>query len=135
MFSRSSRRLGALSIATGAGIALALVAWARPSEAATNYKVTGSAAGLYPGASVPMVITITSSETKPITVQTLNALITSPVAGCKASYFTLAPYKTKLVVKAKSSGIVTLPITMAKTAPQACAAQTLKLTFVSTATY
>ena len=109
---------------------LALVAWTRPSEAATNYKVTGSASGLYPGASVPMVITITSSETKPI-----NAVITSPVAACKPSYFTLAPYKTKLVVKAKSSGSVTLPISLAKTAPKACAAQTLKVTFVSTATY
>ncbi len=135
MFPRSTRRLGALSIAAGAGIVLALVAWTRPSEAATNYKVTGSASGLYPGASVPMVIAITSSETKPITVQTLNAVITSPVAACKPSYFTLAPYKTKLVVKAKSSGSVTLPISLAKTAPKACAAQTLKVTFVSTATY
>ena len=81
------------------------------------------------------VITIKSSETKPITVQTLNAVITSPVAACKPSYFTLAPYKTKLVVKAKSSGTVTLPVTMAKTAPQACASRTLTLTFVSTATY
>ena len=80
-------------------------------------------------------ITFTSSETKPITVQTLNAVITSPVAACKPSYFTLAPYKTKLVVKAKSSGTVTLPVTMAKTAPQACASRTLTLTFVSTATY
>ena len=114
---------------------LALVAWARPSEAATNYSATGSAAGLYPGASVPMVITVANSDTKQITVQTLNALFTSPVAACKASYFSLAPYKSKLVVKARSSGTVTLAVTMAKTAPQACAAKSVKVTFISTATY
>ncbi len=135
MFPRPTRRLGALTIATGAGIVLALVAWTRPSEAATNYKVTGSASGLYPGASVPMVITITSSELTPITVQTLNALVISKTPACKASYFTLGAYKTKVIVKAKSSATVTLPVTMAKTAPRACASTTLTMTFLSTATH
>ncbi len=126
------RRIG-LVVAAGVGLVLALVA--RPSNAATGYTLSGAASGLYPGASVPMVITISSTDTRPIKVTSIGAVFKSPAIGCEAAKFQLAALKAPVVVPAKGSAKVTLNVSLAKTAASACAGRAVSVTFVSAGTY
>jgi len=108
------------------------------------FYISGSAAGLYPGSSSTLTLSVQNPLNTPITVNTITLVAGSPSSGCPSSLLTIPPswtlnstytINTSLSVPANST--VTGPsvtLSLAMTATNACAGVTFPLMYGGTAT-
>ena len=106
-------------------------ATANPSNAFT---ISGGISGLYPGASLPMVLTITDPKTYDITVSSISTAVNSQKAGCDSGNVTVSSFTGSLAVPAKHSVTVTVTAGMIHAAPAACQGAKFKLLYSGTGT-
>lgn len=108
---------------TGSGIAAvgASTRVAAPRAASGGiFAITGNVADLYPGASLPLVLTVSNPESFSIVVTSITTTVGSPSAQCPGTLMTVTPFSGQQAVPALGSSHVTVTASLAHAAPDAC---------------
>ena len=126
----------AVAVTAGAGPAGPASATATASSAggANTFTVSGSVSGLYPGANLPLVLTVTDPRKYSITVSSITTTVSSQAAGCPSANLAVAAFTGNLSVAAKQSAHTTVMVQMLHTAPDACQGAHFKLMYSGTGT-
>lgn len=99
-----------------------------------RFSISGGVNGLYPGASLPLVLTITNPAAFPIVVTSVSTSVGSPAAtGCASTNLTVTQFSGRLSVPARSAATLTLTATLSHAAPDACQGAVFPLTYSGTA--
>jgi hypothetical protein len=124
------------AVAAFALAALLVVALAQsrgPGRAAPRVrpalKVTGGLRFLYPGARRPLPLVIRSNRGFRIRVVSLTVRVGNARRGCGHRYLKVGRFRRKLVVPPHGFRTLVLPVTMLRSAPDACKRASFPLRF------
>jgi hypothetical protein len=95
-------------------------ATAAPAAPAGRISISGGVAGLYPGASLPLVLTVVNPEPFKLVVTSVTTTVASSSAQCPGTLLGATPFSGKQAVPAHGSAHVTVTATLAHSAPNAC---------------
>jgi hypothetical protein len=84
--------------------------------------IAGSVVGLYPGATLPLVLTVTNSKALAITVTSITTVVSKASKACRASNVHVTKFSGKLLVPADGEATTTVEVLMAHGATDACQA-------------
>ena len=100
-----------------------------------NFTITGDAAGLFPGGTVQLPLTINNPNQQDIRVTSITVTVTdSSSASCGTSFLRTSNYTGPgFVVGANGSNTISLPIAMSRSAPDACQSVTFTLSYLAKA--
>lgn len=103
---------------------------------ATTYTFTiaGKVSGLFPGKTLPLVLTLTNPNTFSITVSSITTAVSNASSACVASNLKVTSFSGSFKVAAKSTGKVTVHATLVHSAPNACKGKTFPLAYHGSAT-
>jgi hypothetical protein len=104
------------------------------AEAASGFSIKGTTGPLFPGTTGDLVLTIRNPFDFAITVHSVRVVVRDASGGCHGDNLTTPGLTSDVRVKAKSSATVTVPITMAADAPNACQGKSFPLVFAGRAT-
>ena len=93
---------------------------ARRAGTSGRFTISGSMAGLFPGASLPLVLTVANPEPYKIVVTSITTTVGSPTTQCPGTLVTVTPFSGKQSVPAHGSVHVTVMASLAHAAPNAC---------------
>jgi hypothetical protein len=93
---------------------------ATSAATAGSFRISGSVAGLYPGAQLPLVLTVTNPERFAIVVSSLSVAVGPAMPGCGAANLTATSFAGRLHVPALGTAAVSVQVTLAHSAPNAC---------------
>jgi hypothetical protein len=88
------------------------------------FSIAGGVADLYPGASVPLVLTVKDDRSFGITVSSITTTVKKSAGGCPASEVSVTPFSGNLRLQPKQASTVQVTVAMARTAPRACQGRT-----------
>lgn len=91
-----------------------------PALSSTSFTISGKVGGLYPGAVLPLTLTVTNKLTVPIVLTSLTTKVGAASSSCGTANLAVAPFAGKLPVPAKGKASTTVQVTMAHSAPNAC---------------
>jgi len=94
-----------------------------------TFRIAGSAAGLYPGHTVPLVLTVTNPESFAIVVTSLTVKVSNASTKCTAGNLSATAFDGKLTVPAHRSARATLHLSMHLSARNGCEGAKFPLTF------
>jgi hypothetical protein len=126
------RRRGAVVAGAGvAALALALAAFAMPSERAAGerFTIAGSVDGLYPGVRRPLRLRLRNPNPYPIVVLSVTVRVRDAGAGCRAPNLALTRLNRRLRIRGRASRPLTLWATLAPGAPDACQGARFRLAY------
>ena len=122
-----------VQLSTGAGLpaSVSLVgvgsaATVSSSESATTagapgrFLISGGVTGLYPGATLPLTLTISNPQPFAIVVTSVTVAIGTGSPACASSNLSVSPFSGTLTVPAKGSATMTLSATLAHSAGDGC---------------
>ena len=98
-----------------------------------TFQIKGQVAGLYPGGTVTLPLTVVNKNGFKIAVKTVTVTVVDASAACPASALTATAYRGKLVVPAKRSAQLTVRATLSAAAPDECAGAQFPLRYRGTA--
>ena len=110
-----------------------------PSSAASakhgggSFAISGSVAGLYPGASLPLVLTVTNPLKEAITVMSIATTVANASSLCVSGNLTVSAFQGSLAIAPGGSATTTVLATMAHAAPNACQGQVFQFQYSGTA--
>lgn len=104
-----------------------------PSARDNGFSISGSVSGLFPGSSLPLVLTVTNPHPFPIQITSIATSVGSPSPGCASSNLAVTEFAGKLMVPANSTANVTLTATLGHTTPDACQGAVFPLHYTGTA--
>lgn len=122
----------ARTLAVAAAVLLAAVATAGDEPASGTpiaFTITGSVERLYPGLSLPLPLTVTNGEPFPIVVTSIVESVGDGATGCPGAYLTIGGLPGTIVVPARGSAIVAVPIARRHSAPDACQGAVFALSY------
>jgi hypothetical protein len=90
------------------------------ARATSSFSISGSAAGLFPGKTVALVLTVTNPFTVSITVTSITATVSNASSGCVAAKLKVTSFSGHLLIGAGKARKVTLKVSMYRSAPNAC---------------
>jgi hypothetical protein len=102
--------------------------------AAGSFRISGNVAGLYPGAHLPLVLTVTNPEHFAIVVTTLSVSAGNAAPGCGAANLATTSFSGNLHVPASGTATATVHVTLAHSAPNACQGVVFPLRYTGVAT-
>ncbi len=121
---QSSSALGAGHTVPGAG-----------SEATTAaFSIGGHVTGLFPGATLPLTLTVTNHQTFAITVTALSTAVSNASKLCKGTNVTVTSFSGSLVIQAGKHAKTVVQVTMLPAAPNACQSASFPFQYTGTAT-
>lgn len=85
-----------------------------------RFLITGSLAGLYPGAEIPLDLTVHNPFGSAITVTSLAVTVADASRGCRAANLKVTSFAGALRVPAQHSSKLTVEATLQFAAPDAC---------------
>jgi hypothetical protein len=91
-----------------------------PALAAGSFSIAGSVGGLFPGRTLPLVLTVTNPLKVAITVTSISAAVSDASSACSAGNIKVTLFAGQLVVKAGMTAQATVEVTMLHAAPNAC---------------
>jgi hypothetical protein len=98
-----------------------------------DFTIAGQVTGLYPGATRPLVLTLTNANNFAIRVSTLTVRV-AHLSGCAGANLEVAPYPAgSVVIPGNGTATTTLGVHMAADPPDACKDRTFDLTYSGTA--
>jgi hypothetical protein len=103
-------------------------------SATTGFTVTGSVAGLYPGVTKLLVLTIFNPQKVTITVFYVSTTVSTPSLACTSANLSVSTFTAHKAVRAKKTGVIAVYAKMAHSAPNACQGQVFHLRFFAKAT-
>jgi hypothetical protein len=98
-----------------------------------SFRISGNVAGLYPGARLPLVLTVTNPQHFAIAVTTLSVSAGNAAPGCTAANLTATSFSGRLTVPAGGTGAVSVRVTLAHSAPNACQGAVFPLRYTGVA--
>ncbi len=104
------------------------------AEAASGFSVKGKTAPLFPGVPGDLVLTLRNPFDFAIVVHSVRVVVRDSSNGCRGDNLTTPGLTSDVRVKAQSRVKVTVPITMAADAPNACHGKSFPLVFSGRAT-
>jgi len=113
-----------------------LAGWASQSSLAGNgssFSISGRVSGLYPGAVLPLTLTVSNSRSFPIDVTSISAAVGAPGGGCAASNLTVTSFSGQLFVPGKGARHAVVQVTLRHAAPNHCQGAVFPLTYSGTA--
>ena len=119
----------------GAGAAAVSDPGAAPlmTGSSSRFSISGNVAGLYPGASLLLVLTISNPQQFAIVVNSITTSVGSPSASCSAANLSVSSFLGSLAVPAQGTATVTVTATMPHSAPNACQGAVFPLQYSGTA--
>jgi hypothetical protein len=113
-----------------------LAGWASQSSVAGNgssFSISGRVSGLYPGAVLPLTLTVTNSRSFPIDVTSISAAVGAPGGGCAASNLMVTSFSGQLLVPGQGTRHAVLHVTLRHAAPNPCQGVVFPLSYSGTA--
>jgi hypothetical protein len=101
----------------GNGISWQTTAVTTPSR---TFTISGSIGGLWPGKAARLVLAVHNPQPYAIAVTSISTTVESPGVPCAASALSVRAFAGMLHVGAKATAHVSVPITLAHSAPDAC---------------
>ena len=98
------------------------------------FSIGGGVTGLYPGLTVPMVLTVSNPGQTQITVTSVTTSVGDASASCLAGDVSVSAFSGRLVVPAHGSATLAVSATMAHTAPDGCQGAVFPFTYTGQAT-
>jgi hypothetical protein len=90
--------------------------------------------GLFPGKTLPLVLTLANPNKLAITVTTVKATVGNATASCTATYLSVTGYSGHAVIAAGKTGKVTVDVTMKTSAPNGCEGKSFPLHYTGSGT-
>ena len=112
----------------------ALQSRAGSAGAKQGFGISGSADGLYPGASRSLTLTVTNPFPFSIVVTTISTTVSAASSTCGATNLSVATFAGQLSVQAKGTSQTNVTATMAHGAPNACQGVSFPLQYSGSAT-
>jgi len=100
----------------------------------SSFTITGNAAGLYPGRTSPLVLTVHDPRPFAIVVTSVTTTANNASGTCPASNISVGAFSGQLLVPAGGSAQTSVSVSMAVSAPDACTGAVFPLDFSGTAT-
>jgi len=100
---------------------------ARPETG--TFRIAGSATKLFPGHTVPLVLTVTNPQSFAIVVTSLTVGVHNASIKCAATNLSASAFASRLSVAAHRSSKATLHLSMHLNAPNACESAKFPLSF------
>jgi hypothetical protein len=94
-----------------------------------TFRIAGSASKLYPGATVPLVLTVTNAQPFVIEVTSLTVKVSNASAKCAGTNLKASSFTGRLRVPARRSAKTTLHLTMQPSALDGCQGAHFPLSF------
>jgi hypothetical protein len=94
-------------------------------------EVTGGLRYLYPGARRPLPLVVRSNRGFRIRLVALTVTVGNAKPGCGRKYLKIGRFRRKLVVPPHGFGTLVLPVTMLRSAPDACKRAVFPLRFTA----
>ena len=111
--------------AGGSGTAAGATGGGAPGSSgvsASAFSIAGSVTRLFPGATRLLVLTLKNRETATITITSVSTTVSNASRGCVAGNVKVTTFAGHLRLAAGKSGKVSVRVTMAHAAPNACKA-------------
>lgn len=86
----------------------------------SGFSIAGRAVGLYPGATLPLVLSVTNPQSFSITVTSISTAVTGGTARCRDDEIAVSPFAGELVVPQSGSASTTVSVAMTHSAPNGC---------------
>lgn len=99
-----------------------------------RFSISGSVAGLYPGASLPLALTVSNPEPFTLVVTSITTSVGSHAAACPASDANVTSFAGALAVPAHAEAQVVVTATLLHVAPDACQGATFAFSYSGLAT-
>jgi hypothetical protein len=99
----------------------------------SDFAITGSVSGLYPGRTLPLVLTVYNPRARTITVTSLSTTVGNASSHCVKSNLDVTTFSGQLPVPPRGTAAVTVKVTMAHSAPNSCQASIFPLHYLGTA--
>jgi hypothetical protein len=109
-------------IAAGGSLRLA-------NQAPNTFTISGSVAGLYPGLSRPLVLTVTNPKTFAIVVTSITTAVQDAGPACTTSSLSVGAFSGQLAVPGSGSATTAVVAGLSLTAPDACSGATFSLVY------
>jgi hypothetical protein len=125
---------GAVGPAAGGGTVLASADGSGDDDGEHAFTVSGSVAGLFPGAHRDLVLTITNALPFAISVTRVSVRVGDAGAACGATNLAVSGFTGSRRVPAHGTATVSLPVTMSHAAGDGCQGAHFPLSYQATAT-
>jgi len=90
--------------------------------------------GLFPGKTLPLVLTLDNPNKLTITVTSVTTTVENATSTCGATYVSVTGLPGHLAVAAGKTGKVTVRVTMKTSAPNSCEGKSFPFHYKGTAT-
>lgn len=97
--------------------------------ASRGFGISGSAGGLYPGASRRLRLVVTNRHKFAIVVTSISTTVASHAPGCRASNLKVSKFSGRLTVRARRSASKFVRITLSRAAPDPCQGVVFRLRY------
>jgi hypothetical protein len=105
-----------------------------PAVVAGSITISGSVGGLYPGAKLPLPLTIVDTMSKKVTVTSVNTSVADASKKCRSKNLTVSGFTGSRVIPAHGQATVIVKARMAVAAGNSCQGAVFSLTYLGTAT-
>jgi hypothetical protein len=102
--------------------------------AVSSFSISGSVAGLYPGNTRSLVLTVTNPQKVAITVTPITTTVSNASTKCLAANLKVTKFSGHLVVPAGKTAKATVDAEMAHSAPNGCQGAHFPLVYTALAT-
>ena len=120
-------------IGAGAAVVSPSPSTAVASGETGRFGISGSVTGLYPGASMPLVLTVSNHQEFAIVVDSITTSVGSPSPACASANLSVSQFTGNLAVPAEGTSNVTVTVTLSHAAPDACQGAVFPLQYSGTA--
>jgi hypothetical protein len=90
------------------------------ASAAAAFSIAGNVAGLYPGRTLPLVLSVTNSQASAITVTSILTTVGNASSVCTAKYVKVTHFAGHLHLGPKKTAKTTVKVTLLHSAPNRC---------------
>lgn len=120
-------------IGVGAAATISGPEAATNSAAPSRFRISGGVTGLYPGATLPLVLTISNPQPFAIVVTSVTVGVGDASAACPSSNLSVSQFSGTLTVPAQGSTAIALSATLAHSAGNGCQGAVFPLQYAATA--
>ena len=99
------------------------------AQTSGSFTIAGNVAGMFPGRTVPMLLTVNNPKSFPIVVTSITTTVGNASAACPASNLSVTPFAGQLTVPSLGSAVTTVVVSMALSATDGCQGATFPLVY------
>jgi hypothetical protein len=90
------------------------------AETTRSFSIAGHTSGLYPGRTVPLVLTLTNLDNVMISVTSVSTAVGQPSRTCAADHVAVTRFAGRVVLRPRQTSRVIVAVTMDRSTPNSC---------------